>query len=236
MDRSKFKIVRGKKDKVERYMDIIVKEDKGIIYEMFQEKDLEETASLMSEVFSKGELTVRYFEITAEEYHYFSEIYCKKAIKEGLSMVAKDKNNGKIVAFLINEDFDSPKPEGIEKLQPIVAADLSLIDALEEYAKANKKEGERRFHLFLGGTDKEYENRHILSTLIHESMKLAKNKNFTSIIAEPTGFATQHIIKKLGFTQINFIEYKKFQFQGKNIFANLEGPIGIPLMEKMIAI
>jgi hypothetical protein len=218
----------------EIYMDIIIKEDKGIVYEMLQEKDVEETASLMSEVFSRGELTVRYLEITAKEYHYFAEIYCKKAIKEGLSMIAKDKDNGKIVAFLINEDFDSPKPEGIEKLTPKVAADLALIDALEEYAKANKKEGERRFHLFLGGTEKEYENRHVLSTLIRESMKLAKDKNFTSIIAEPTGFATQHIIKKLGFTQINCIEYKKFQFQGKNIFENIEGPVGIPLMEKNI--
>ena len=217
-------------------MNKIVKEDKGIVYEMLQEKDVEETASLMSEVFSRGELTVRYFKITAEEYHYFAEIYCKKAIKEGLSMVAKDKDNRKIVAFLINEDFDSPKPDGFENLTPKVIADFALIEALEEDAKANKKEGERRFHLFLGGTDKEYENRHILSTLINESMKLAKNKNFTSIIAEPTGFATQHIIKKLGFKQINSIEYKKFQFQGKYIFENLEGavPLGIILMEKII--
>ena len=215
-------------------MNIIVKEDNGIIYEMFQEKDLEETTKLFSEVFPRGETTVKYLNITPKQYYLIADLYCKKAIKEGLSMVARDKNTGKIVGFLLNEDFDSPKPEGIENIEPIVAMDMSLIDDLEAELKANKKEGEKRFHLFLGGTEVGYEKRHILSTLIDESIKLAKDKNFTSIVAEPTGFATQHIIKKLGFEQRNFIEYKKFQFQGKFIFENMEGPEGIILMEKFI--
>lgn len=215
-------------------MNIVVKEDKGIVYEMLQEKDIDEVAKLLSKAFSRGEPTVKALKITPEEYYSVADIYCKKAIKEGLSMTARDKNTGKIVGSIINEDFDSPKPEGIEKIHPKVAMDMVLIDILEEDLKANKKEGEKRFHLFLGGTDKDYENKHISQALIEESMKLAKDKNFTSIVAEPTGFATQHIIKKLGFVQKNFIEYKKFQFQGKNIYENIEGPIGIILMEKFI--
>jgi ribosomal protein S18 acetylase RimI-like enzyme len=215
-------------------MEIIVKEDKEIVYEMFQEKDLEETAKLLSETFTRGGTTTRSLKITPEEYYPLAYIYSKKAIKEGLSMIAKDKNNGKIVSFMINEDFDSPKPEGIEKIGPKVAIGMTFIDVLEEDLRANKKEGERRFHMFLGGTDKDYENKHILSSLLDESMKLAKNKNFTSIIAEPSCFATQHIFKNLGFTQKNFIEYKKFKFQGKNVFENIEGPVGIPLMEKRL--
>lgn len=216
-------------------MNIIVKEDNEIVYEIFQEKDLEETTKLFSEVFPRGETTVKYLKITPKQYYSVADLYCKKAIKEGLSMIARDKNTGKIVGFLLNEDFDSPKPEGIEKIDPIVAMDMSLIDVLEEDLKANKKEGEKRFHLFLGGTDIGYENKHILSTLLEESIKLAKDKNFTSIIAEPTGFATQHIIKKLGFEKRNFIEYKKYQFEEKFIFENMEDcPIGIILMEKII--
>ncbi|MGZ6416750.1 MAG: hypothetical protein ACXVDW_21400, partial [Bacteroidia bacterium] len=200
--------------------EMILREDNGIVYEMFQEKDLEETTKLLSEVFPRGETTVKYLKITPKQYYSVADVYCKKAIKEGLSMIARDKNTGKIVGFLLNEDFDSPKPEGIENIEPIVAMDMSLIDDLEADLKASKKEGEKRFHLFLGGTDIGYENKHILSTLLDESIKLAKNKNFTNLIAEPTGFATQHIMKKLGFIQKNFIEYKKFQFQGKFIFEN----------------
>jgi len=125
-------------------MSDILKEDKGIVYEILQEKDQEKTAVLISEVFTRGEPTVRYFGITAKEYHYISELYCKKGIEEGLSIIAKDK--GKIVAFLISEDFDSSKPEGIEKIDKKIAIDMAIVDAIEEDARANKKVGERRFH------------------------------------------------------------------------------------------
>lgn len=205
---------------------------KGIVYEILQEKDFEETAVLISEVFSSGEPSVRYFGITAKEYLYIAQLYCRKGIEEGFSIIAKDK--GKIVAFLINEDFDSAEPEGIERIDKKIVIDMAIVDAIEEDAKANKKEGERRFHIFLGGTEKEYVNRGIMTTLIDESIKLAKSKKFTNIIAEATGFATQHIFKKFGFEKKKMIEYKKFAFEGENIYENLEGPIGILLMEKRI--
>ncbi|MBU3956418.1 GNAT family N-acetyltransferase [bacterium] len=210
--------------------DRLLKEENGIVFEILQEKDLEETAVLISEVFTKGEPSVRYFGITAKEYHYIAKLYCKKGIEEGFSVIAKDK--GKIVAFLISEDFDSSKPEGIEKIDRKIAIDMAIVDAIEEDAKANKKEGERRFHIFLGGTEKEYVNRGIMTTLIDESIKLAKSNKFTNIIAEPTGLVTQHLFKKFGFEQKKMIEYKKFVLEGKNIYDKLEGPIGILLMEK----
>ena len=76
--------------------DIILKEDKGIVYEILQEKDLEKTAALISEVFSKGEPMTKSLGITAKEFHYFAEIYCKKAVRDGSSIIAKDKGYRKI--------------------------------------------------------------------------------------------------------------------------------------------
>lgn len=210
----------------------IIKVEKGIIFEILQEKDLIETAVLISEVFAGGEPSVRFFGITAKEYYYFVELYCKKGIEEGSSIIAKDK--GKIIAFLINEEFDSPEPAGFEMIDKKIVMDLAIVDALEKEAKADAIEGERRFHIFLGGTEKKYENRGIMTTLIDESIKLAKRKNFTSIIAEPTGIVTQHIFKKFRFEQKKMIEYKKFVFEGKHIYEKLEGPLGIILMEKKI--
>jgi ribosomal protein S18 acetylase RimI-like enzyme len=214
--------------------DIILKEEKGIVYEILQKKDLEETTLLLSEIFTGGEPSVRYFGITATEYYYFAQLFCKKGVEEGLSIIAKDKDTGKIVAFLLSEDFDSSAPEGIEKIDRKIAIDMAIVDAIEEDAKANKKEGERRFHIFFGGTENDYGNKGIMTTLIDESIKLAKRKKFTNIIAEPTGLATQHIFKKFGFEQQKMIEYKKFIFEGKHIYENFEGPIGIILMEKRI--
>ena len=213
----------------------ILREEKGILYEIMQEKDLEETATLLSKIFSSKEPVTKSLDITEEEFRYFAEIYCRKAVRDGLSVVAKDKSNkDKIVSFIISEDLDSEQPEGIEKVGPKILPLIALVDALEEDIKSNKKEGERRFHMFLGGTDKEYENRHILTILNEETMKLAKTKGFTSLVTEPSGFATQHIFKKFGFETRNMIEYKTFLYEGKNVFKNIEGPVGIPLMEKSL--
>jgi hypothetical protein len=214
-------------------MNNILKENKGIIYEILQEEDLEETATLISEVFSKGEPMTKALEITAKEFYYFVEIYCKKAVNEGLSTIAKNK--GKVIGFIISEDFDSTPPEGIQKIDIKVVPWMALIDAVEKDAKSNKKEGERRFHMFLGGTDKQYENKHINTTMIEESLKLAKIKNFTSAMVEPTGFATQYMFTdKFKFEKKVMIEYKTFLFEGENVFKNIEGPVGLLLMEKRL--
>lgn len=213
---------------------MILKEENGIDYKILQENDLEETTVLLSDVFTGGEPSVRYFGITAKEYQYFAQLYCTKGIEEGLSIIAKDKGTGKIVAFLISEDFDSSAPEGIENIDRKIVIDMAIVDAIEEEAKVNKKEGERRFHIFFCGTEKEYVNRGIMTTLIDESIKLAKRKKFTNIIAEATGFTTQHIFKKFGFEEKKMIEYKKFVFEGKHIYENLDDPVGIILMEKKI--
>lgn len=213
---------------------IILKEDKGITYEILQEKDLEETTALLSQIFTEGEPVTKSLEITPKEFRYFAEIYCKKAVKEGISMIARDKDNYKIVSFIISEDFDSPQPEEIQNIDKKIVPLMALVDAIEMDTKSIKKEGERRFHMFLGGTAKNYEHRHIATILVEESLKLAKSKNFTIAIAEPSGFATQHMFNKLKFEQKNMIEYKKFLFEGKNVFKNIVGPVGLPLMEKRL--
>jgi ribosomal protein S18 acetylase RimI-like enzyme len=214
--------------------EMILREEKGITYEILQEKDLEETVALLSNVFSNGEPVTKSLEITPKEFHYFAEIYCKKAVKEGLSVIAKDKGNNKVISFLISEDLDTEQPEGIEKIDIKILPGMALLDALEKDMKSNKKEDVHRFHIFLGGTVEQYKNRKIMTILFEESMKLAKIKHFTSIVAEPSGFATQHMFSKLGFEIRNMIEYKTFLYKGKNVFKNIEGPIGLPLMEKSI--
>lgn len=214
--------------------EMILREDKGITYEILQEKDLEETVVLLSNLFSCGEPITKCLEITPKELHYCAELYCKKAVREGLSIIAKDKDTNNVISFLISEDFDSEKPEGIEKIDIKILPGMALLDTLEKDMKSNKKEDEHRFHLFLGGTVEKYQNRNIMTILFEESMKLAKIKHFTSIVAEPSGFATQHMLSKLGFKIRNIVEYKTFLYEGKNVFKNIEGPSSIPLMEKSI--
>jgi hypothetical protein len=214
--------------------EIILRENKGIIYELFQEKDLEETIALVAEDFSRAEPMTKSQEIIANEYHYFAKIYCEKAVRDGLSIVAKDE--GKIIGFIISEDLESGPPEGIEKINTKFNPIMALLNELdEEYVKLHKKKDDKVFHLFMGGVDENHEKKHIITTLLEENLKLAKLKNFSVAIGEPTGLATQHILRdKFGFDEKIMIEYKKFSYNGEHVFKNIEGPIGCMLVEKRL--
>jgi hypothetical protein len=89
---------------------------KEIIYDVFRESDLEQTIACITEVFPKREPMTRALRFTSEELYLFSEIYCKKAAKEGLSIVAKDRTTSKVIGFCISEDLASEPIEGIKKI------------------------------------------------------------------------------------------------------------------------
>ena len=211
----------------------IILEYKGITYEIFREKDLEETVNLIAEDFSRAELMTKSQGITAEEFHYFAEIYCKKAIVDELSIVAKD--TGKIIGFIISEDLESDPPEGIENINIKFNPTMALLNKLdEEYVKSYKKIDDKIFHLFMGGVDQQHEKRHINTTLIEESLKIAKLKKFTVAIGEATGLAAQHILRdRLGFIERIVIEYNKFLYEGKYVF-NIDEPVNCILAEKRL--
>jgi len=193
----------------------------------------EETINLIAEDFSEAEPMTKSQGITAEEFHYFAEIYCTKAIMDGLSIIARDK--GKVIGFMISEDLESDPLEGIENINKKFNPTMALLNKLdEEYVKSYKKVGDKIFHLFMGGVDKQHEKRHIVTTLLNESLNIAKLNNFTVAIAEATGLATQHILRdKLGFIERIVIEYKKFLYEGRYPF-NIEEPVSCILMEKRL--
>lgn len=218
---------------VEQNLNILAQKD-GIVYKILQEKDIEQTIICLSEVFSGGEPMVKTLEITKEEFYPFAEIYCKKAIKEGLSVIATEKETCKVIGFVISEDFASEQPEGIEsineKFQPIMV----LLDTLDEqYKKTHTVKKGQILHLFMGGVNENYKRNKVGITLTEENLKLAKTKQFSGAVAEATGLVSQHILRdKLGFEEMFSIEYKSFNYNGVNVFNNIEGPVSCILMEK----
>jgi hypothetical protein len=209
-------------------------EKEGIIYEVLQAKDLEQTIARIGEVFTRGEPTTIDLGITLDEFYRFAEVNCKKAIKEGLSVIARDKETHKVIGFSIAEDLTSEPPEGIEtinvKFKPVMAL-LKQLD--DEYKKSHKVEKWQILRLVMAGVSEHYEGRGIVTKLIEENLKLAKLKNFSGAIAEVTGLASQHITRdKLGFKEKFAIEYKSFTYKGKNVFKNIKTPQRCILIEK----
>ena len=179
----------------------LIVEEREIIYKTLQANDLEQTISCMVNTFPEAEPMTKALGITLNEFFSFAELFCKKAVNEGLSLIAKENKMGKVVAFSIAVDFTGGPPEGIEKINEKFHPLMALLNDLdEEYKKANRVDKGDFLHLFMIGACGPYRNRKIVTTLVEKHLRFAKAKKFSGAIAEVTGPISRHIlVDKFGF-------------------------------------
>lgn len=210
---------------------------KEIIFEMLAIKDLEETIACIVDVFPRAEPMTKAMEITSDEFYPFAEIYCKKAVREGLSLVARDKATGNVIGFLISENLASEPPNGIETINEKLLPIIKLLDGLDENYKEEALELNERniLRLFMVGVSKHYEGLNLATTLIEKNLKLAAQKSYSRAIGEATNSVTQHILRdKLGFDEKFSIKYKSYTYNGKQVFKNVRNPSRCVLLEKWL--
>jgi len=211
----------------------IINEKHGIKFRIIQPDDFEQTVDLCSQVFANYEPMTKSFKINYKEFKTLAEPYCRKAIEDGLSIVATD-SNGKVVGFVISEDLMTEPPfldEISDKFEPI----LTLLHELDSsYTSKNSFESGQILHIFLLGVQDEYKNHKIATTLVQENLKLAKSHDFSTSIAEATGLTSQHIFRKLGFREEVTFFYDSYTFQGEKIFSSIKESAGCILMSYSI--
>ncbi len=92
--------------------------NKTISYAILGNDDIDETVQAVLSAFTLGEPKCKALGITKDEGLVYSNSYCRKAAAEGFSIVARDRETGKIAGFQINADFISDPPAGIEGISP----------------------------------------------------------------------------------------------------------------------
>lgn len=212
----------------------LIVEEREIIYETLQAKDLEQTISCMVNTFPEAEPMTKALGITPDEFFLFAELFCKKAVNDGLSLVAKENKTGNVVAFSIAEDFTGEPPEGIEKINDKFHPIMALLNDLdEEYKKANRVDEGEFLHLFMIGACGPYRNRRIVTTLVEKHLQLAKAKKFSGAIAEVTGPISRHIfVDKFGFDEKLKINYTSYVYNGIIVFESIKDCSSCILVEK----
>jgi predicted GNAT family acetyltransferase len=187
----------------------------------FDKRELEQTIHCMSHSFPQEPMS-QALGIDAKSYITLAEIVCQKAIKEQLSLVAKERKSGDVIGFSICEDLitDIPNFANIDSRFKIIFDLLSKLD--EWYLKNYPVKSGAILHLFMTGVDEQHRGKGIAKKLMEETFKVAKNNNYTSIIAECTGVITQHICAKYGFKQLQEIEYKTYVHKGELVFKDIQ--------------
>lgn len=197
----------------------------------FEQIHLEEVIHCISHSFTQETMS-KALEIAPQSYISFAKIICQKALKDRLSLVAKDEKSGKVIGFSILEDFVTEFPD-LDDVDKRFLPIINLLGELDDWYKINYKvkPGET-LHLFMTGVYEEYRNQGIAHQLMEQVFNLAKNAGYSSILVECTGAITQHIRAKYGFQTIKEIEYKNYVYDGKLVFKGIKEPASCKLMLK----
>ena len=207
-----------------------------ISYELLQEKDLEQTINCLVEVFTSGEPVTMSLKITPSDFYPFAEIICKKAVKDGLSHIAKDSATSQIIGLIISENFSTTlSEENFKNIPEKLGAILQLIKELHEEYEINKKVVTGKLlHVCFLGTKEQYRNRNIANNLIKKNLNLASQEEFSGAVLKASGKISQHLFRKYGFEDRCSIDYQTYEDKGIKVFEGIKEHRSCILMEKIL--
>ena len=210
-------------------------EEGEIVYEVLQEKDLEQTINCLVDVFPSSEPISRALKVTPSEFYPFAEMVCQKAVAEGLSLIAKNSATSEVAGFVISESLSKESYEEIDKslTQKFEVIFQFLKELNEQYEMEKKVVNGKIFHVFLLGAREEYRGRKIANKLLENNLKMAAQAGFSRAIVEATGNISQHICRKYGFEDRASLDYQTYEYKGVKVFEGIKEHKSCILMEKV---
>ena len=146
----------------------------------------------------------------------------EKLASLGYSVVAVEKQTGKVIGACINKDYTIEPVEednGYSDSMPIFA----LVDELDELAIEIKDAARNDvFHLYILAVNENYCNQGIGHALSEATYQVARQNGFKRICSEVTGPISQHItLNKVGFKEIARVNYHDFSYNGVRVFDSI---------------
>lgn len=214
----------------------IFAENNGILFQNMEPIDIEQTAICLSQALSTFEPMTKTLKISFDEVQGLSVPVCKKAVEDGLSVIAKDRETGEVVGAIISENFQNMiSLDSLEYLTYKFDPLFSLLSKLDEnYHSDYPVKVGQVLHIFMLVVSHKYNNKNIAKILVRENLKLAKVHHFKDAIAEATGTVSQHIFRSLGFAEEFAIDYNSYEFKGEKVFDSIEHPPSCLLMSSPI--
>lgn len=203
-----------------------------ITFEKMKTKHYNGAVKCVLNTFLRGEPMLNALGVKKDEFIHFVEIYVKKAISDGYSVVALE--NDRVIGSIVSEDLLTEPPKGIEKCFEFMMPVFDVLSKLDEkYIEAKKPQKGEVYHMLLGSVYKEYAGNKVTVNMIKRADELAVEAGFKKNVVEATGNISAAIFAKdPNFKEFARINYLDFEFEGKKIFKNIKGGEACILFEK----
>lgn len=208
-----------------------------VVFEVVGQDNWQDAAELVARVFARDEPLVRFLGITEQEMLQFTLQYYPKIATEGLSIIARDVASRAVVGARISEDLAIEPPDDLitelsPKFDPLFAC-LEQVGAA--YFDQYRPQPGECAHMFMVAVADGYTNMGIAPRMNRLFFDLARERGFRRLVTEPTGNISQHVLRdKMGFNVLARLAYRDFEFDGRKVFAGIEGHEYAMLMEKRL--
>lgn len=207
-----------------------------IRYTGYTASDAGEMARLLGKVFAKRDPPAVAVGLTPGEFAEFVQLWCGKAAEEGLTILARCGETGEIVGAMLAEDSASAMPAGLDGISPKFLPILDLLGGLDAaYRETHNPAPGETLHLFLLGVDERFSGRGIAQQLVQRAIANGESKGYRLAVTEATNLTSQHVFRKLGFTERVRASYAGHRFEGAGYFGSIADHGGPILMDKPVA-
>lgn len=209
--------------------------EQKIHFRLYRESDADEMAILLSDVFPKRDPPAVAVGLTQPEFEKFVRLFCPRAAKQRLTVVARCTDNDEMCGVLLTEDSASGMPDGIDDLSDKFNPIFDILGQLEdEYQGSQVIEPGNFIHLFLLGVSQEFSGKGVAHRLVSECLANGIDRGYRMAVTEATSPMSQHIFRKQGFVNRVHRLYETHSHDGHKPFMSIADYGGPILMDKQL--
>jgi ribosomal protein S18 acetylase RimI-like enzyme len=200
---------------------------------LLRASDTDDAAHLLAVAFSTADPPAIAVGLTEAEIEQFATPLCAKAVTDGLTVVARSLPSNQFAGVLLTDDFAMPPTFSTTSFSHKFLPILTMLDGLdEEYRKSHSVPAGQYLHLFMLAVDGHFSGRGIAQQLVTACLSNGNAKGYTHAITEATGVVSQHVFRKLGFTDRLRASYRDYRYQGRAVFASIGNHEAAILMDR----
>lgn len=205
----------------------------GVDYGVAESSDMDEMARLLAVVFSHHDPRAVAAGLTPAEFEDFVRLFCPKAAADGLTIIGRSADTGEMAGALLTEDSASPPPSGLDRLSKKFDPNFDILGQLDgDYRQGKAVPAGESLHLFLLGVAQAFGGRRVAQQLVASNLENGVRKGNRVVVTEATNSVSQHIFRKHGFVDRVQRSYRDHRYEGRALFASIEGHTGPILMDR----
>lgn len=204
-------------------------------YQIAKLSDSDDIVRLLAKVFSESDPPAVAMALSFGDMEQFLQFIVPRVIPDGLTIVSRSKETGKLAGAFLTNDFASPPAVDFSQISPKFRPILSMLETLDAQFRRGKtiSVGES-LHLFMLGVDGQFAGRGVGHALVKTCVDNGCKKGYRTAVTEATGRVSQHIFRKNSFVERFSVSYREFVYENKLVFASIEQHEKAILMDRSL--